>query len=198
MRDYLGKFLTGPSKNVGALTEGNRQNRQKVDGTGGKKRAGAYKTAPTQPTEATQTGQEGASVGCVGDPLQERVVFSAASEPPASFENTQRGKGSKGSKGTFDTFDTSPLEGFSDFQRGSAASPAAVANENVEMHDSALVIGEVIETCPICGATVQEERGRYFRHLWCPTPGHFDAWRAPIGGKLSNTDAPIIRERGRG
>jgi|SRR5262245_60752430 len=53
------------------------------------------------------------------------------------------------------------------------------------------------EVCPICHGELKEEVGKQFRHLWCPTYGHFDSWRAPVGRKLSDTGAPIIRRRGR-
>src|SRR5215813_6376158 len=47
------------------------------------------------------------------------------------------------------------------------------------------------EVCPICGGEVREQRGKHFRHLWCPTPGHFDAWRALGVERLGDSDAPI-------
>jgi len=70
-------------------------------------------------------------------------------------------------------------------------------DENIEMHDSALGADEPAEVCPVCACELRERRGKQFRHLWCPTPGHFDAWRADGGRKLSDTEAPIIRERER-
>lgn len=54
---------------------------------------------------------------------------------------------------------------------------------------------EVEEVCPICHGALREQRGKRYRHVWCPTPGHFDSWRADGRRKLSETDAPIIRER---
>jgi hypothetical protein len=54
------------------------------------------------------------------------------------------------------------------------------------------------EHCPICGRELEWQRGKYYRHVWCPRPGHFDAWRALGGRKLSETDAPIVRGNGRG
>jgi len=53
------------------------------------------------------------------------------------------------------------------------------------------------EVCPICQTELIEQAGKDFRHLWCPQPGHFDAWRALRGLKLNETDAQIIRERQR-
>jgi TubC N-terminal docking domain len=56
---------------------------------------------------------------------------------------------------------------------------------------------EAEELCLVCHGQLREQRGKQFRHVWCPQPGnHFDAWRADGGRKLSETDAPIIRERG--
>ncbi|MCI0390309.1 MAG: hypothetical protein MOB07_16285 [Acidobacteria bacterium] len=49
--------------------------------------------------------------------------------------------------------------------------------------------------CPICHGPLCEETSKHFRHLWCPTPGHFDAWRAPVGETLSKSDAPILWKR---
>ncbi len=51
---------------------------------------------------------------------------------------------------------------------------------------------EPSEVCPICHCELQERRGKQFRHLWCPTPGHFDAWRAMPGHKLGET--PLFNE----
>jgi hypothetical protein len=71
------------------------------------------------------------------------------------------------------------------------------ADEITEMQDLALVAETAsIELCPICGRAVEEQRGKYFKHIWCPRPGHFDAWRSDGGRKLSDTGAPIIRPRG--
>jgi hypothetical protein len=64
-------------------------------------------------------------------------------------------------------------------------------------HKAELLKLLAIERCPICAAELAENSGKRFRHLWCPMPGnHFDAWRADGGRKLSETGAPIIRERG--
>jgi len=46
--------------------------------------------------------------------------------------------------------------------------------QNVETLASALAAGE---TCPICGGALEEQSGKHFKHVWCPTPGHLDAWR---------------------
>ena len=50
-----------------------------------------------------------------------------------------------------------------------------------------------VERCPICGALAQEQSVKYYRHIWCSTPGHFDGWHALGGRKLKETDAPIVR-----
>jgi hypothetical protein len=47
------------------------------------------------------------------------------------------------------------------------------------------------ERCPICSAVVQEQSGKHYRHIWCPTPGHFDSWRTLGGRKFKETDASI-------
>jgi hypothetical protein len=49
-----------------------------------------------------------------------------------------------------------------------------------------------VERCPICSAEVKEQSGKHYRHVWCPTPGHFDSWRALVGRRLGDTDAPIV------
>jgi|SRR5215510_10338269 len=69
------------------------------------------------------------------------------------------------------------------------------ADENTEMHNSMILDDGTVEVCPICAGELREQHGKHFRHIWCPNPGHFDAWRAPVGGKLSNSDAPIVRGR---
>jgi TubC N-terminal docking domain len=43
------------------------------------------------------------------------------------------------------------------------------------------------ECCPVCGATVEEVRASYYKHVWCPTQGHFDSWLANLGHKLKET-----------
>ena len=48
------------------------------------------------------------------------------------------------------------------------------------------------ELCPICGSTCEERRGDRFRHVWCPTPGHYDSWRASPGHKLG--ESPLFDE----
>jgi len=46
--------------------------------------------------------------------------------------------------------------------------------ENDEQCAPALAAGE---SCPICGGALEEQSGKRFKHVWCPTPGHIDAWR---------------------
>src|SRR5262245_61146444 len=57
--------------------------------------------------------------------------------------------------------------------------------------------GELLEYlthhCPVCHGELCEVRGKTFVHVWCATPGHYDAWRALNGLTLKVTDAPIIR-----
>ena len=48
------------------------------------------------------------------------------------------------------------------------------------------------ELCPICGSTCEEQRGDRFRHVWCPTPGHYDSWRASPDHKLG--ESPLFDE----
>jgi hypothetical protein len=48
------------------------------------------------------------------------------------------------------------------------------------------------ELCPICGSTCEEQRGDRFRHVWCPTPGHYDSWRASPGHKPG--ESPLFDE----
>src|SRR5262245_28470616 len=49
----------------------------------------------------------------------------------------------------------------------------------------------VAERCPICGDGVEGQNGEHYRHIWCPTPGHFDSWRTLGGRGFKETDAPI-------
>jgi len=68
------------------------------------------------------------------------------------------------------------------------------AEENPEMHDSALVVDEAgLELCPICHNALCEEPGKLFVHRWCATAGHFDSWRTKNELKLKDAGAPITR-----
>ena len=79
------------------------------------------------------------------------------------------------SKEAFEPFDTPSLKTFPNVQSASDGNESLNQfGENVETRASALVAGE---TCPICGGALEEQSGKRFKHVWCPTPGHLDAWR---------------------
>ncbi|HEU0174816.1 MAG TPA: hypothetical protein VFV58_11180 [Blastocatellia bacterium] len=81
----------------------------------------------------------------------------------------------QGSKAPFETFDTPSPKTFSNIQSASDCDESLNQfGENVETRASASVDGE---TCPICGGALAEQSGKRFKHVWCPTPGHLDAWR---------------------
>ena len=59
----------------------------------------------------------------------------------------------------------------------------------------ALLNRQPYAVCPICGGSVEEVRASYYTHGWCSRGGHFYAWRALSGPKLSETGALIVRQR---
>jgi hypothetical protein len=106
---------------------------------------------------------------------------------PVNFERSWAGKAQKaprnfdeplsvqGPKEAFEPFDTPSLKTSPKIQSASDGNESLNQfGENVETRASALVAGE---TCPICGGALEEQSGKRFKHVWCPTPGHLDAWR---------------------
>jgi hypothetical protein len=81
----------------------------------------------------------------------------------------------QGSKGAFELFDTPSPKAFPIIQSASDGNERLNQfGEDVEMRAPASVADE---TCPICGGALEEQSGKHFRRVWCPTPGHLDAWR---------------------
>jgi hypothetical protein len=79
------------------------------------------------------------------------------------------------SKGAFEPFDTPSPKTFTIIQSAPDRNESPNQfGENVETRASALVADE---TCPICGGALEEQSGKHFKRVWCPTPGHLDAWR---------------------
>lgn len=79
------------------------------------------------------------------------------------------------SKASFELIDTPPPKTFPKIQSASDRNESLNQfSETVETRAFALVDGE---TCPICGGALEEQSGKHFKHVWCPTPGHLDAWR---------------------
>ena len=79
------------------------------------------------------------------------------------------------SKGAFEPFDTPSPKTFPLIQSASDRNESLNHfGENAEMRAPPLVADE---TCPICGGALEEQSGKHFKRVWCPTPGHLDAWR---------------------
>jgi hypothetical protein len=102
----------------------------------------------------------------------ERSVAGKAQKVARNFDEPLSGQGSKGA---FESFDTPSPKTFTIIQSASDRNEnLSQFGENIETRASALVAGE---TCPICGGALEEQSGKRFKHVWCPTPGHLDAWR---------------------
>jgi hypothetical protein len=111
-------------------------------------------------------------------PKQEYFERSGAGEAqmaqmaPRNFDEPLTGQGSKA---PFEPFDTPSHNTFPKIHSASDWNESLNQfGENVETRASAFVAGE---TCPICGCALEEQSGKHFKHVWCPTPGHLDAWR---------------------
>ena len=79
------------------------------------------------------------------------------------------------SKAPFELFDTPSPKTLPIIQSASDGNESLNHfGEYVETRPSALDSGE---TCPLCGSALEEQSGKHFKHVWCPTPGHLDAWR---------------------
>jgi hypothetical protein len=129
--------------------------------------------------------------GGVSDRLQKGACVDWPQEIPSSKpENLERAGAGKaqnvarnfdellsrqGSKAPFESFDTPSAKTLPKIQSASDWNESLnQIGENVEMRASALVAGEA---CPICGGALEEQSGKHFKRVWCPTPGHLDAWR---------------------
>jgi hypothetical protein len=99
-------------------------------------------------------------------------VAGKAQKAPRNFDGPLSGQDSKEA---FESIDTPSPETFSIIQSATDRNEGLNQfGENFETRASALVAGE---TCPICGGALEEQSGKRFKHVWCPTPGHLDAWR---------------------
>jgi hypothetical protein len=86
-----------------------------------------------------------------------------------NFDEPLFGQGSKA------PFDTPSPKAFPKIQSASDRNEGLNQfSENIKTRDSASVDGE---TCPICGGALEEQSGKHYKRVWCPTPGHLDAWR---------------------
>jgi len=102
----------------------------------------------------------------------ERAWSGKIQKAPRNFDEPLSGQGSKA---PFEPFDSPSPKTFPKIQSASDGNESLDQfGENVETRASALVTGE---TCPICGGALEEQSGKRFKHVWCPTPGHLDAWR---------------------
>src|SRR5262245_14379585 len=102
----------------------------------------------------------------------ERSGVGKAQKAARNFDEPLAGQGSKA---PVEPFNTPSPKTFTIIQSASDKSESLNQfGENVETRASALIAGE---TCPICGGALEEQSGKHFKHVWCPTPGHLDAWR---------------------
>src|SRR5262245_5899201 len=102
----------------------------------------------------------------------ERSWAGKAQKMARNFDGPLTGQSSKHPIEPFDTPSPKTLpKGQSAFDRNESMNQFG---ENDETRASALV---AYETCPICGGALEEQSGKRFKHVWCPTPGHLDAWR---------------------
>jgi len=125
--------------------------------------------------------QNGASVAWprkIAAPKHENLERSGAGKAqkgPKAPRNFGEPLSGHGSKGAFEPIDTPSPKTLSKIQSATDRNESLNQfGENVETRASALVAGE---TCPICGGALEEQSGKHFKHVWCPTPGHLDAWR---------------------
>jgi hypothetical protein len=102
----------------------------------------------------------------------ERSVAGKAQKAPRNFDGPLSWQDSIGS---FESIDTPAPKTVPTIQSATDRNESLKQfGENAETCASALVAGE---TCPICGGPLEEQSGKRFKHVWCPTPGHLDAWR---------------------
>jgi hypothetical protein len=111
----------------------------------------------------------------VSAPKTESLERSGAGKAQKVARNFDEPLSRQGSKEAFEPFDIPSPNTFPKIQSASDRNESLNQfGENVETRASALVAGE---TCPICGGMLEEQSGKRFKHVWCPTPGHLDAWR---------------------
>ncbi|MGH9751425.1 MAG: hypothetical protein ACREA2_01455 [Blastocatellia bacterium] len=105
----------------------------------------------------------------------ERFGVGKAQKAQMAPRNLDEPLSGQDSKTSFELIDAPSPKTFPEIQSASDRNESLNQfGETVEMRASALVDGE---TCPICGGTLEEQSGKHFKHVWCPTPGHLDAWR---------------------
>jgi hypothetical protein len=122
--------------------------------------------------------QNGAGVALpreMSAPRHEKLERPAAGNAQKAPLNVDEPPSGQGSIEAFEPFDTYSPKTFPKIQSASGRNESFDQfGEDVETRASALVDGEI---CPICGGALEEQSGKRFRHVWCPTPGHLDAWR---------------------
>ena len=97
------------------------------------------------------------------------VAWPRETKAPRNFDEPLSGHGPNA------PFDTPSPKSFQKIQSASDKNENLNQfGENIETRDSALVDSE---TCPICGGALEEQSGKHYKRVWCPTPGHLDAWR---------------------
>jgi hypothetical protein len=126
----------------------------------------------------SQNGAGVASTREISAPKTENLERSGTGKAhmaPKAPRNFDESLSEHGSRAPFEPVDTAPPKASpiiqSAFDRNESLHQFG---ENVETRASALVDDE---TCPICGGALEEQSGKHFKHVWCPTQGHFDAWR---------------------
>jgi hypothetical protein len=122
--------------------------------------------------------QNGAGVALpreISAPKPANSERSWVGKPQKALRNFDEPLSGQDSKAPFEPFDTTSPKTFPIIQSASDRNESLNQfSEDVETRASALVAGE---TCPICGGALEEQSGKRFKHVWCPTPGHLDAWR---------------------
>ena len=122
--------------------------------------------------------QNGAGVALpreISAPKPENLERSGAGKAQKVARNFDGPLSGQGSKASFEPFDTPSPKTFPIIQSASDRNESLNQfGENVDACASALFADE---TCPICGGALEEQSGKHYKHVWCPTPGHLDAWR---------------------
>jgi len=111
----------------------------------------------------------------ISAPKPDNLKSSGAGKAQKAPRNFDGPLSEQDSKAPFESFDTTSPKTLPKIQSASDRNESLNQfRENVETRASALVAGE---TCPICGGELEEQSGKHFKRVWCPTPGHLDAWR---------------------
>jgi hypothetical protein len=107
--------------------------------------------------------------------ILERSGTGKAQMAPKAPRNFDEPLSEHGSRAPLEPIDTAPPKTSPKIQSAFDRNESLHQfGETIETRASALVDDE---TCPICGGALEEQSGKHFKHVWCPTQGHFDAWR---------------------